>query len=68
MEEDLSISKLECLRNHLSDLPHILTLSLGDQTKIENGTKWKQTPMEDHPPHKKGEALLHFNSSTLSYV
>ena len=36
MEQDLKISKIEYLSNHLSDLPQILNLSLGDQTKIKN--------------------------------
>ena len=35
MEEDLEISKIEYLSNHWSDLPQILNLSSGDQTKIK---------------------------------
>ena len=36
MEEDLEIWKIEYLSNHWSDLPQILNLSSGDQTKIKN--------------------------------
>ena len=36
MEEDLKILKVEYLSNPWSDVPQILKLSLGDQTKIEN--------------------------------
>ena len=35
MEEDLKILKVEYLRNHWPDLPQILNLSSGDQTKIK---------------------------------
>ena len=40
MEEDLKILKVEYLSNFWSDLPQILNLSLGDQTKITNA--WKE--------------------------
>ena len=33
MEDDLKILKVEYLSNHWSDLPQILNLSSGDQTK-----------------------------------
>ena len=36
MEDDLKILKVEYLSNHWSDLPQILNLSLGDQTKSKN--------------------------------
>ena len=36
MEDDLKILKVEYLSNHWSDLPQILNLGLGDQTKIKN--------------------------------
>ena len=48
MEDDLKISKVEYLSNHWSDLPQILNLSSGDQTKIKNAwneddLQWKTT-------------------------
>ena len=48
MEEDVKILKIEYLNNHRSDLPQILKLSLGDQTKMENTSNeddllWKTT-------------------------
>ena len=36
MEYDLKILSIEYLSNHLLDLPQILDLSPGDQTKIKN--------------------------------
>ena len=36
MEDDLKILKFEYLNNHWFDLPQILNLSSGDQTKIKN--------------------------------
>ncbi len=36
MEDDLRILKVAYLSNHWSDLPQMLNLSLGDQTKIKN--------------------------------
>ena len=36
MKDDLKILKVEYLSNHRLDFPHILNLSLGDQTKIKN--------------------------------
>ena len=36
MEDNLKILKLEYLSNHLSDFPQILSLSLGNQTKLKN--------------------------------
>ena len=35
------------LRNYLPDLPHLLNLSLRDQTKILNCFKWRRPPAED---------------------
>ena len=35
MEDDLKTSKFEYISNHLLDLPQILNLSSGDQTKIK---------------------------------
>ena len=35
MEDDLKILKVEYLSNHLSDLPQILNLSWGNQTKLD---------------------------------
>jgi hypothetical protein len=48
MEDDLKILKVEYLSNNSSDPPHILNLSLGDQTKIkkswnEDYLQWKKT-------------------------
>ena len=36
MEDDLKILKVEYLSNRWSDLPQILDLGSGDQTKIKN--------------------------------
>ena len=47
MEDDLKILKVEYLRNKWSDLPQILNFRLGDQTTIENCSKWRQPSMED---------------------
>ncbi len=44
MEEDLEISKIEYLSNHWSDLPQILNLSSGDQTKIKNA--WNEDNLQ----------------------
>ena len=41
MEDNIKKSKVEYLRNNWSDLPQILKLSLGDQTKIKSA--WKMT-------------------------
>ena len=48
IEDDLKILKVEYLSNHWSDLPQILNLSSGDQTKIKNAwneddLQWKTT-------------------------
>ena len=48
MEDDLKILKVEYLSNHWSDLPQILNLSFGDQTKMkyyfnEDDLQWKTT-------------------------
>ena len=37
--------KMEYLRNPWSDLPKILNLSWGNQTKIENCLIWRQAPI-----------------------
>ena len=47
MEDDLKIIKVEYLSNHWSDLPQILNLYQGDQTKIKYLVKWRQPPKED---------------------
>ena len=44
MEDDIKISKVEYLRNHWSDLPKILNLSSGDQTKIK--TAWNEDDLQ----------------------
>ena len=49
MEDDPKILKVEYLSNQWSDLPQILNLSSGDQTKIKNtwnedDLQWKTTP------------------------
>jgi hypothetical protein len=46
MEDELKILKVEYLSNHLLDLPQILNLSSGDQTKIKtarnkDNLQWK---------------------------
>ena len=48
MEDDLKILKVEYLSNYWSDLPQILNLCLGDQTKLdithnEDDSQWKMT-------------------------
>ena len=40
------------------DLPQILNLSSGNQTKIENSSKWRQPPMEDNLKILKVEYLI----------
>ena len=52
MEDDLKILKVEYLSNHWLDLPQILNLSSGDQTKIKNALNeddlwWRWPPMEE---------------------
>ena len=47
MEDDLKIFKVEYPSNHWSDLPQILNLSLGDQTKIKYCLKWRRPKMAD---------------------
>ena len=54
MEDDLKISKVQYLNNHLLDLSQLLNLSLGYHIKIENYCKWIQPPMEDDLKKKKG--------------
>ena len=43
MKDNLKMYKVEYLSNHWLDLPQILNLSSGDQTKIKN--VWRE---EDH--------------------
>ena len=48
MEEDLKIFKVEFLSNHWSDLPQILNLCWGEQSKLEityneDDLQWKTT-------------------------
>ena len=40
MKDDLKILNVEYLSNYWLDLPQILNLGLGDQTKIECGLKF----------------------------
>jgi hypothetical protein len=47
MEDDLEILKVQYLSNQLLDLPQLINLILGDQTKIENCLKGRQPTMED---------------------
>ena len=42
-DDDLKIFKVEYLSNHWSDLPQILNLRSGDQTKIKKMLKFKTT-------------------------
>ena len=44
MEDDLKMLKVEYLRNHWSDLPKILSLGLGDLTKIKNS--WNEDDLQ----------------------
>ena len=58
MEDDLKIWKFECLGNHWSNLPQILTLSSGDQTKVkigfnEDDLQWKTTSNGRWPQNMK---------------
>ena len=53
MEEDLKILKVEYLSYHWLDLPHILNLSLEDQTESENGWKMKKTSSGRQPQNTK---------------
>ena len=46
MEDNLKIINLKYLSNHWSDLPKILNLFEGDQTKIKI-LKWRRPSMED---------------------
>ena len=47
MEDDLKKLNVEYLSNHWPDLPQILNIVLGNQTKIKDCLKWRQPPMED---------------------
>ena len=55
MEDDLKILKVEYLSNNWSDLPKILNLNRGDQTKIEYCFEWRQLLMEDDLKTLKAE-------------
>jgi hypothetical protein len=44
MEDELQILKVEYLNNHWSDVPPILSLSSGDQTKIK--TAWNEDDLQ----------------------
>ena len=48
MEDDLKVSIVEKLSNHWSDLPQIVNLNLGDQTKIEYCLKERGHQIEDN--------------------
>ena len=48
MEEDLKLSKVECLNNCLFDCTQILNLSLDDQTIFCKCFKWRRPLMEDN--------------------
>jgi len=39
MEEDLKISQIEYLSNRWLDFPQVLTINLGEQTKIKKSLK-----------------------------
>ena len=41
MEDDLTFKKKKYIINYLAEVPQILNLNLGDQTKIRNATKEK---------------------------
>ena len=44
MEDDIKISKVEYLINHLLDLPQILNSSSGDKTKVKNA--WNEDDLQ----------------------
>ena len=62
MEDDLKIFKVEYPSNHWSDLPQILNLSLGDQTKIKYCLKWRRPKMADDLKILKIEYLSNHSS------
>ena len=47
MEDNLKILKVKYLSNYWDDLPQILNLSSGDQTKIEYCLIQRRPPKED---------------------
>ena len=63
MEDDLKILKVEYLSNHWSDLPQILNLGWGDQTKIEiswneDDLQWKTSKVEYFSNHLSDHATI----------
>jgi hypothetical protein len=68
MEADLKISKVEYLSNHWLDLPQILNLSSGDQTKskhelIKMFSNGRRPLMEDDLQWKTTSKYQKFNIS-----
>ena len=61
MEDDLKIFKVEYLSNHLLDLPQLLKLSFGDQTKAEIAVN------EDELGWKTTSKYLKWNISETTY-
>ena len=53
MENNLKISNVEYLSNHLLDHTQILNFSLDDKTIFSKSSKWRQTPMEDDLKNQK---------------
>jgi hypothetical protein len=47
MEDDLIIFKVKYVSNNWSNVSQNLNLGLGDQTKLENCSKWRWHQMED---------------------
>ena len=48
IEDDLKISKVEYLSNHLKDPTQMLKLSLDNQIIMYKFFKWRQPPIEDN--------------------
>ena len=48
MEDDLNISKVEYLSNHLWDPTKISNLTLDDQITLYTFFKWRPHPMKDN--------------------
>ena len=68
MEDDLKILKVEYLSNHWLDLPQILNLSSGDQTKSKNElikmfSNGRRPLMEDDLQWKTTSKYQKFNIS-----
>ena len=59
-EGDLKILKVEYLSNHLYDHTQVLSLDLGDQSKVFKYFKWRWPPMEDNLKILKEEYLSNF--------